>query len=77
MKPVSEMDTPEHHFFTGMKMIDQGRYDDAHASFARAIQLSPKFSKAFAGHALAFAYQIIYGSIQTDGYGVELCQNEG
>jgi len=57
MKPVSEMDTPEHHFFTGMKMIDQGRYDDAHASFARAIQLSPKFSKAFAGHALAFAYQ--------------------
>ncbi len=57
VKPVSEMDTPEHHFYTGMKMIDQGRYQDAHSSFNRALQLSPKFSKAYAGQALAFAYQ--------------------
>jgi tetratricopeptide (TPR) repeat protein len=57
VKPVSEMDTPEHHFYTGMKMIDQGRPQDAQTSFNRALQLAPKFSKAYAGLALAYAYQ--------------------
>ena len=25
VKPVGEMDTPEHHFYTGMKLLDQGK----------------------------------------------------
>ncbi|MCX7635495.1 MAG: tetratricopeptide repeat protein [Syntrophales bacterium] len=56
-KPVGEMDTPEHHFSTGMKLLDQERYDEAQTEFARAIELSPKFSRAYAGVALVKAYK--------------------
>ncbi len=57
VKPMAEMDTPEHHFFTGMKFLDKAQYQDAQAEFDRALQLSPKFSRAFAGLALIKAYQ--------------------
>jgi Tfp pilus assembly protein PilF len=57
VQPVSEMDTPEHHFYTGMKFIDQGKYADAKGEFDRAIALDPKYSKAYAGNGLALAYQ--------------------
>ena len=57
VKPVSEMDTPEHHFYTGMKFLDQGKYADAKGEFDRAIALDPKYSKAYAGNSLAVAYQ--------------------
>jgi hypothetical protein len=56
-KPVGEMDTPEHHFYTGMKLLDQGKYAVAQAEFDRSIQLAPKFSKAYAGNGLVKAYQ--------------------
>jgi tetratricopeptide (TPR) repeat protein len=57
VKPVSEMDTPGHHFYTGMKFLDQGKYADANLSFARAVALDPKYSKALAGSGLVKAYQ--------------------
>ncbi len=57
VKPVSEMDTTGHHFYTGMKFLDQGKYADANLSFDRAIALDPKYSKAFAGRGLVKAYQ--------------------
>jgi len=57
VKPVSEMDTPEHHFYTGMKFLDQGKYADAKGEFDRAIALDPKYSKAYAGNGLVTAYQ--------------------
>ena len=57
VKPVAEMDTPEHHFFTGMRLLDQAQYPAAQAEFERAIQLAPKFSRAYAGSALVQAYQ--------------------
>jgi tetratricopeptide (TPR) repeat protein len=56
VKPVSEMDTPEHHFYTGMKFLDQKMYPDAKREFDRAIALDPKYSKAFAGNGLVAAY---------------------
>ncbi|MDI9569271.1 MAG: tetratricopeptide repeat protein [Pseudomonadota bacterium] len=56
-KPTGEMDTPEHHVFTGMKLLDQGRYPQAQEEFDRALQLAPKFSRAFAGRALVKAHQ--------------------
>lgn len=56
-KPVGEMDTPEHHFNTGMKLLGQERYDEAQTEFARAMELSPRFSRAYAGVALVKAYQ--------------------
>lgn len=57
VKPVGEMDTPEHHFYTGMKFLDEGKYPAAEGAFERAIQLAPKFGKAYAGNALVRAYQ--------------------
>lgn len=57
VEPVSEMDTPEHHFFTGMKFLDQEKFTDAKNEFDRAIALEPKFSKAYAGNSLVSAYQ--------------------
>ncbi|MDI6776897.1 MAG: S-layer homology domain-containing protein [Syntrophales bacterium] len=56
-KPVGEMDTPEHHFYTGMKFLDEGKYPAAEGEFNRAIQLAPKFSRAYAGNGLVKAYQ--------------------
>ncbi|MCX5854401.1 MAG: S-layer homology domain-containing protein [Deltaproteobacteria bacterium] len=56
-KPVGEMDTPEHHFYTGVKLLDQGKYAAAQMEFDRSIQLAPKFSKAYAGNGLVKAYQ--------------------
>ena len=57
VKPVGEMDTPEHHFYTGMKLLDQGKYAAAQEEFDRSIQLAPKFSKAYAGNGLVKAYE--------------------
>ena len=57
VKPVSEMDTPEHHFYTGMKFLDQGKYIDAKGEFDRAIALDPKYSRAYGGDGLVAAYQ--------------------
>ena len=56
-KPVSQLDTPEHHTYTGMKLMDQGKYGDAQREFELALQLNRKFSKAYAGMGLVTAYQ--------------------
>lgn len=55
--PTSQLDTPEHHTYTGIKLLDQAKYADADSSFDRAIELSPKFSMAHAGKGLVKAYQ--------------------
>ena len=57
VKPVSEMDTPGHHFYNGMKLLDEGKYAEANLSFDRAVALDPKYSKAFVGISLVKAYQ--------------------
>ena len=57
VKPVGEMDTPDHHVSTGIKLLDQGQYPQAQGEFDRAIQLAPKFCRAFTGRALVKAYQ--------------------
>jgi len=56
VKPVSEMDTPQHHFFLGQKALDEGRIQDAGTHFDRSLQLDPKFSKAHAGKGIVAAY---------------------
>jgi len=57
VKPMGEMDTPDHHVYTGLKLLDQAQYPQAQGEFDRAIRLAPKFSRAFAGTALVKAYQ--------------------
>jgi len=56
-KPVSEMDTPEHHTFTGLKFLDEAKYSDAEREFDLAIELAPRYSRAHAGSALVKAYK--------------------
>ncbi|MEN6330667.1 MAG: S-layer homology domain-containing protein [Smithella sp.] len=50
--PVSQLDTPEHHVYAGLRLFDQAKYTDAQREFELAVQLAPKYSKAYTGIAL-------------------------
>jgi tetratricopeptide (TPR) repeat protein len=54
--PVSQLDTPEHHTYTGIRLLNQEKYIDAQREFELAIQLNAKYSKAYTGTALAKIY---------------------
>ena len=54
--PTSQLDTPEHHTYTGLRLLNQEKYADAQREFELAIQLDLKYSKAFTGIALAKTY---------------------
>jgi tetratricopeptide (TPR) repeat protein len=56
-QPLSQLDTPEHHTFTGDKLIQQEKWVDAGREFALALRLDPRYAKAHAGVALSKAYQ--------------------
>jgi hypothetical protein len=51
-KPGGEMDTPEHHHYSGMRLLSEKSYDQARQEFALALQLAPQYSQAHAGIAL-------------------------
>ncbi|MGA2780345.1 MAG: S-layer homology domain-containing protein [Smithella sp.] len=53
---VSQLDTPGNHTFTGLKLLDQEKYDDARREFEMATQLDAKYSKAYTGMALVNVY---------------------
>ena len=48
----SQLDTPEHHMYTGLRLLNQEKYADAQREFELAIQLKAKYSKAYTGIAL-------------------------
>ena len=50
------LDTPEHHTFTGMKLLGQEKYADAQRAFELALELEPKYSQAHAGAGLCQLY---------------------
>jgi len=54
-KPVGAMDTPSHHVLTGLRMLEQDRYDDAEREFNLAIELDPKYSRAYSGLGIVYA----------------------
>jgi len=56
-KPLSYLDTSEHHTYTGIKLMNQGKYSDAEREFDMALQLNPKFSRAYGGGGLVSAYK--------------------
>lgn len=51
-QPAASMDTPEHHVFNGMKLLEKGMFDDAKKSFSLALALDPDHSRAFYGMGL-------------------------
>lgn len=56
-QPLSQLDTPEHHTFTGIRLLNQEKYVDAGREFELALRLDPRYSKAHAGIGLVKAYQ--------------------
>ena len=54
--PVSQLDTPDHHVFTGMNLLDNEKYADAQREFELALSIDNKFSKAYTGVALVKTY---------------------
>lgn len=56
-KEVSSLDTPEHHVFSGNKLLDKGKYDEAKREFELALSMNPKYSPAHAGLGLVYGYQ--------------------
>ncbi|MDP2855396.1 MAG: hypothetical protein Q8O28_14250 [Smithellaceae bacterium] len=55
-QPVSQLDTPEHHVYTGVKLLDQEKYADAGREFELALELDNKYSKAHTGIGLVKTY---------------------
>lgn len=53
-KAVSVLDAPEHHVFSGVKLLNNGKYEDAKREFNLAIQLAPEFSPAYTGLGLVY-----------------------
>ena len=56
-KSAAELDTPEHHVYSGLRCLTEKNYDQARQEFELALQLAPRYSQAHAGIALAKAYQ--------------------
>jgi len=54
--PTGQLDTPEHHTYTGLKLLGEERYADAQREFELAIQLDAKYSKGYTGIGLVKIY---------------------
>lgn len=52
-KPEAALDTPEHHYLTGIRLSNKEDWDGAMRSFQRAVDLDPKFAPGYAGIGLA------------------------
>jgi tetratricopeptide (TPR) repeat protein len=50
------LDTPEHHTYTGLKLLGEEKYADAQREFELAIQLDAKYSKGYTGVGLVKIY---------------------
>ncbi|PKN10282.1 MAG: hypothetical protein CVU72_01710 [Deltaproteobacteria bacterium HGW-Deltaproteobacteria-7] len=55
---INQLDTPGHHTFTGLKLLDQEKYSDAKREFEMATQLDAGYSKAYTGMALVNIYTV-------------------
>ena len=53
---TSQLDTSEHHTYTGLKFLGEENYADAQREFELAIQLDAKYSKGYTGIGLVKIY---------------------
>ena len=56
-QPLSQLDTPEHHTFTGIRLLSQEKYADAGREFDLALRLDPRYARALTGTGLVKACQ--------------------
>jgi tetratricopeptide (TPR) repeat protein len=54
-QPSGVMDTPEHHYKSGMNFLDKGELELAEKEFALALELDDEYGPAMAGKGLAMA----------------------
>lgn len=54
IKSESALDTPEHHYSTGVRLFDQADYEGALKEFHRAVALDPDFAPGHAGLGLVY-----------------------
>src|SRR5450759_393584 len=55
--PLSRLDTPEHHTFTGIRLLNQEKCVDAGREFELALRQDPGYARAHVGIGLVKAYQ--------------------
>jgi tetratricopeptide (TPR) repeat protein len=48
-KPEAALDTPEHHYLTGIRLSNKEDWNGAMQSFQRAVALDPKYAPGYAG----------------------------
>ena len=56
-QPLRQLDTPEHHTFTGIRLLNQEKFADAGREFDLALRLDPLYARAHAGIGLVKACQ--------------------
>ncbi len=56
-QPLSRLDTPEHHTFAGVVLLNLEKFTDAGREFEFALRLDPHHAKARAGAGLVKAYR--------------------
>lgn len=54
------LDTPEHHVFSGLILLDKGYLTDAKREFNLALKLNPRFSRAYLGLGLTYGRERKY-----------------
>ncbi|TAJ06936.1 MAG: hypothetical protein EPO61_13195 [Nitrospirae bacterium] len=61
VKPEAALDTPEHHYSTGLRLFDRADYDGAMKEFARAVALDQDFAPGHAGVGLVYGQKRAFG----------------
>lgn len=54
IKSESALDTPDHHYSTGLRLFDKADYEGALKEFQRAVALDPDFAPGHAGLGLVY-----------------------
>ena len=54
---IGALNTPEHHVFTGMRLLEIGKLSDAEREFSLAKELDYRYAPSYRGLGLVFAYK--------------------
>ena len=60
VKPEAALDTPEHHYSTGNRLVATGDYDGAMKEYQRAVALDPEYAPGHAGIGLVYGLKGMY-----------------
>ena len=55
--PITTLDTPEHHAYSGMRLLEKGKVADAEREFASAMALDQTYPAAHRGLGLVLGYK--------------------